>query len=191
MVTIYMPTLARLPSRSHSSWPTYRDISTQHCGGGCWWDAVCIDYFVLVHWLFGAVWVHHERMAEQAVVFTEITHKFIENKFNTRDPHRDQPEKRWDLYGFPRMLKEGGPETADVVEGWFWLACLMDVHKPPLDTYGKFPYQNGAFPRASTPEEEEWVEKSGFFRELPPEVKNHIREDVLAGRWTPLGGGQE
>jgi hypothetical protein len=33
----------------------------------------------------------------------------------------------------------------------------MDVHKPPLDKYGRYPYQNWTLGRDMTTEEEDWI----------------------------------
>jgi uncharacterized protein (DUF924 family) len=153
-----------------------------------WRESVSIDYFVVVRLWFGAPFVHHEKAAEQAVSFTEETRQLIEKTFETQDSHRGQPEKRWDLYGFPNMLKEQGPSSpCSVAKGAFWLACLMDVHKPPLDMYGRYPYQNAQLGRIDTLEEEEWMKKAEVFG-TDSETRKRIRQDVEAGKWTPLGG---
>jgi hypothetical protein len=41
--------------------------------------------------------------------------------------------------------------------------------------------------RENAPRELEWLEKTCHFGEIEPEVAKRIREDVLAGIWTPLG----
>lgn len=160
-----------------------------------WKDSVTIDYFVLVRLFYGAPFVHHERMADQALEFTNATREFVEKVFAVRDPNRDQPRMHWDLYGFPKMMKrirDGEPKSpCGVADGWFFLAHLMDVHYPLLKKFGRYPYQNGALGRDTTPEEDEWMHMSGFFRESAPDVKKRIRDDVENGRWTPLGAGRE
>jgi hypothetical protein len=64
---------------------------------------------------------------------------------------------------------------------------IFDAHPPIVKTFGRYPYRNGAIGRESTPRELEWLEKTDHFAEVEPEVAMRIREDVLAGRWTPLG----
>ncbi|KAK6076951.1 hypothetical protein SCUP515_05134 [Seiridium cupressi] len=152
-----------------------------------WQDSVSINYFVFVRLWFGTPLVHHETAVELAVSFTDETRKLVEQIFETHDPIRGQPEKRWDLYGFPTMLKNQGPtRPCSVADGAFWLACLMDVHKPPLDLYGRYPYNNAQLGRVDTPEEAEWMKKAEIF-DTDREVRRRIRQDVEAGKWTPLG----
>ncbi|KAI1503696.1 hypothetical protein F5X99DRAFT_374199 [Biscogniauxia marginata] len=157
-----------------------------------WKDSVSIDYFVWVRLFSGAPIVHYERAVEAAVAFTDETRTTVEQHFGIRDPYRDQPEKRWDLFGFPKMLKTGGPKSpCGAAKGCFWLMCLMDVHKPPLDRYGRYPYQNWRLGRVSTPEEDAWMIEAGMFQAPSDEVAKKIREDVENGEWTPMGSGSE
>ncbi|CAJ2514175.1 Uu.00g022940.m01.CDS01 [Anthostomella pinea] len=157
-----------------------------------WKDFASMGYFVWVRLHFGAPIIHHEKMGEEAAAFTEETRSLIERHYGVHDPYRDQPEKRWDLYGFPNMLEAGGPKgPCSVADGCFWLMCLMDVHKPPLDKYGRYPYQNWRLGRVNTPEEDEWMDNAGMFRAPSDEVTKKIREDVEKGIWTPIGSGKE
>ncbi|KAH8681178.1 hypothetical protein BX600DRAFT_14131 [Xylariales sp. PMI_506] len=151
-----------------------------------WQGTVSIDYFVLVRLWFGTPMVHHEKMGTEAVAFTEGTRELVEQIHNVRDAFRDQPNDRWGLDRFAIMLKEGPPKSpCGVAEGAFWIACLMDVHKPLLDVFGRYPAQNGRLGRVDTPEEEAWLEKSEIFQ-FDPEARRAIREDVELGRWTPI-----
>jgi hypothetical protein len=174
--TAYLGQLAeRVPADAHpASWARWR-------------DTVSLDYFVFVRLWFGAPLWHHEKMAEKGVAFTDETRQLVEHTFKTRDPYRDEPDKRWHLFGFPNMLKERGPKSpCDITRGTFWISCLMDVHKPPLDLYGRYPWQNYAYGREDTPEEAKWLEASEIF--VPdPKISGRIRSDVEAGIWTPLG----
>ncbi|ETS73197.1 hypothetical protein PFICI_15142 [Pestalotiopsis fici W106-1] len=155
---------------------------------GRWQGKVSLDYFVLVRIWFGAPFVHHEKASAQAVAFTEQTRRLIEDTFKIQDPCRTQPEKRWDLYGFPRLWKQGGPESpCGVAAGTFWLTHLMDVHKPILDLYGRYPYQNSLLGRLDTAEEEAWLQKAACF-EVDTDARERIRRDVDTGQWTPLKG---
>ncbi|EPS41446.1 hypothetical protein H072_4660 [Dactylellina haptotyla CBS 200.50] len=153
----------------------------------CWKACATPDYFIAVRFWLSAPFVHHERTAEEGLAFTEATRVFVEETFGVRDPYRDQPEKRNDLYGFPNMVKEGPPQgPLDVPTGFFWLACVMDVHKPPLDKFGRYPYRDRASGRATTAEEEEWIKESAIFPRLPDDIATKIKEDVEAGIWSPL-----
>lgn len=64
----------------------------------------------------------------------------------------------------------------------------MDVHYPPLQKFGRYPYWNGFLGRSNTVEEEEWIKESGLFKGPPSDIKDKIRADVQAGQWTPLVG---
>ncbi|KXJ96506.1 hypothetical protein Micbo1qcDRAFT_229388 [Microdochium bolleyi] len=157
-----------------------------------WKDDVSFDYFILVRMAFHVVLVHNESTAKEAVAFTEATRVLVEERYGVQDAYRDQPDKRWDLYGFPEMIAQAtsGNTPASpmgVADGWFHLALLLDVHYPILEKFGRYPYRNGAMGRLSTPEEEEWNKEAAVFPSLPLDIKNQIREDVLNGRWTPLG----
>ncbi|VUC25890.1 unnamed protein product [Clonostachys rosea] len=134
-----------------------------------WKDSVTFDYFLILRLYFGAPLVHHEKTAEAAVKFTEETRTLIEERFNVRDPIREQPGKRWDMYGFPKMISAGPPaELRDTASGGFWIQHLMDVHKPPLDKFGRYPYRNWVLGREMTAAEEEWIGKADYFKP-PPE----------------------
>jgi hypothetical protein len=161
-----------------------------------WKNIVTIDYFVLVRLWFGAPFAHHEATGKENIAFTNATRKLVEETLGVQDPFRNKPEERWDLYGFPKMLKRmmigGEPKSpCSLDEGCFFLACLMDVHNPPLERFGRYPYQNDARGRVSTPEEDEWMEKSALFEHLPSEIRETIRRDVKNGLWTPLQGRAE
>ncbi|KAH9891430.1 hypothetical protein F4778DRAFT_334433 [Xylariomycetidae sp. FL2044] len=167
-----------------------------------WKDAaVSVDYFIWVRLWLGAPFVHHEATGDLAAAFSDETRAFVEDHFGVRDPLRDQPDRRWDLHGFPKMLASGGPsqqqqQTCGAADGSFWLMCLMDVHKPPLDRYGRYPYQNWRLGRVGTAEEDAWMEEAvrlapSIFGPPSDEVVRKLRDDVEKGVWTPLGSGSE
>ncbi|KAK6828117.1 hypothetical protein PG987_011458 [Apiospora arundinis] len=170
--------------QSPHSWARWRD------------SGVSLDYFVWVRMFFAAPIVHHEALAREAVAMTEELRALVESECggSTRDPYRDLPdESRWDLYGFPRMLEtrrlppRGEDGKSGVAEGCFWICAILDVHYPILEKYGRYPYRNSVLGRVSTPDEEAWLQKAMFFKPLAPEVVKRIREDVDAGRWSPIG----
>ncbi len=155
-----------------------------------WKDSVTFEYWIMLRMAYGAPIVHNENMADRAIAFTNETRVAVEEKFGVRDPIRDQPEKRWELLGFPRVLSSGGPDTpCDTPTAASWLHLLMDVHKPPLDKFGRYPYRNWILDREMTPEEDEWIKEAGFFKPPPDEVIAKIKEDMAKGIWSPLGTG--
>lgn len=159
----------------------------------CRWEgSVTFEYWVVLRMLFGAPIVHHEMTSDAAVAFTDETRSTIEQRFNVRDPIRDQPERRWNMFGFPRLLASGGPDgPCDVIRGGFWIQELMDTHKPPLDKFGRYPYRNWVLGRDMTPEEEDWIREADFFKPPPEDVRKKIKEDVEKGVWSPIGDGVE
>ncbi|KAK8105437.1 uncharacterized protein PG998_004090 [Apiospora kogelbergensis] len=159
-----------------------------------WKDGVSLDYFVWVRMFFTAPIVHHESLAHEAVAMTEELRSLVENERGARDAYRDLPdEERWDLYGFPRMLKarQGPPKGEDgkssVTKGCFWICALLDVHYPILEKYGRYPYRNSVLGRVSTPDEEAWLKKAMIFKPLAPDVVKRIKDDTKAGLWSPIG----
>ncbi|KAI1323031.1 hypothetical protein F5Y16DRAFT_21914 [Xylariaceae sp. FL0255] len=167
--------LLKLPEDMRpSSWTRWKDIATA-------------EYYFWVRFLLEIPIVHNESMGETAVAMTEELRIFFEEYYKTRDRFRDRPELRWDLYGFPRMLQEQGPTVpCSSAEGCFWMLCLLDVHKPPLDKFGRYLYQNWRQGRTSTAEECEWMEKVKIFDPPSQEIVDQIREDVEKGIWRPL-----
>jgi len=117
-------------------------------------------------------------------------------KFSSKtDPYRAQrAELAVDIYAFGKMYRIGPPmENGPQMHEWFfWMWTVLDVHKPIIDKFGKYPYQDVAKGRVSTEEEREWsiVFENGVDKS-DSDVAKKIREDVLKGRWTPLGGKDE
>jgi hypothetical protein len=84
------------------------------------------DYFVWVRIFWGAPWVHNENMGKEALAFTNATREFVENLSGRRDPYRERPEERWDLYGFPKMLAGKAPDSpCDFVDGCFFMGYFV------------------------------------------------------------------
>ncbi|KXJ86019.1 hypothetical protein Micbo1qcDRAFT_209397 [Microdochium bolleyi] len=182
--------------------------TTQRPGEWPRWQGqgVSADFFVLVRFMLGAVFVHHEHARDEARAFTEETRVWVEQRFGVTDPHREEMDKTFsDVVAFPQMVQAmiagelpvkasargGGGEEEEqqpmgVAEGFFFLALLYDVHYPLVDKFGRYPYRNGALGRLHTPEEEKWLAEQTLFKELPDDLRVKIREDVEAGRWTPL-----
>ncbi|CAP61970.1 uncharacterized protein PODANS_5_1410 [Podospora anserina S mat+] len=67
------------------------------------------------------------------------------------------------------------------------MGMLFDVHKPIIDRFGRYPYLNGITGRDANDGEEKWLEEINHFAEADEESVRRVREDVKAGRWSPLG----
>ncbi|KAK3370840.1 hypothetical protein B0T24DRAFT_627175 [Lasiosphaeria ovina] len=151
-----------------------------------------LDYWIGVRFWLGTPFVHSELLANQkiAVAFTEETRSVVERVSGQTDPYRtNRDEILADLYGFPREYRRGPPQGEDVTrESWtFWMGMLMDIHKPIIDRFGRYPYLNSMCGRPPTAEEEKWINETDHFAEAEKEVARRIEEDVELGRWTPLG----
>lgn len=96
-----------------------------------------------------------------------------------------------DALAFPLWIRAGSPWTeGDEIQlhefGYYRLA-MTDVHYPIIEKFGRYPWRNAAICRASTKEEVQYLEESGHFAETNHKVVEHIREDIMKGRWTALG----
>ena len=151
-----------------------------------------LDYWIAIRFWFGTPFVHSELPESQkiAIAFTEETRFVVEQISGQTDPYRATRQHiLLDLYGFPREYRKGPPQGGDVTrESWtFWMGMLMDVHKPIVDVFGRYPYLNAICGRESTREEERWAEDTDHFGEASQKVARRVKEDVKLGRWTPLG----
>ncbi|KAK2614172.1 hypothetical protein N8I77_001021 [Diaporthe amygdali] len=153
------------------------------------------DYWTCVRFWMGAPFVHSESAENQAIAleFTDTTRRAVEAKMGVTDPWRTKRDDVLsDIYGFPRVARTGPPLGEDVtLETWsWWWMMLIDIHKPVIDRFGRYPYNNEVRGRESTKEELEWREKMDHFAEEPPEVLQQLVEDYKAGIWQPLGAGK-
>jgi len=161
-----------------------------------WRKTVSLDYWIAVRFWLATPFVHSELADDQeiSVEFTEETRVVVERESGIEDPYRAQRKAILaDLYGFPRVHHAGPPQGEGVTrESWtFWMTMLMDIHKPIIDRYGRYPYRNAICGRDSTTEEREWAKNTGHFAEASEEVARKIKQDVEQGRWTPLGQGSQ
>ncbi|KAJ7224060.1 hypothetical protein GGX14DRAFT_648248 [Mycena pura] len=156
--------------------------------------SMSLDYWILLRLWQGAPLVHNGTVEsqERAVAFSEETRVVVEQMTGQRDPNRaDRDTIFSDIYAFPRMLRDKGAPVGERVTAatWcWWMLKLMDVHKPIIDRFGRYPYQNAIKGLESTEKEKEWIEKTDHFAEAPPDVAKKVKEDIAQGRWTPLGG---
>ncbi|KAF7328675.1 hypothetical protein MSAN_02469100 [Mycena sanguinolenta] len=156
-------------------------------------DTMSLDYWILLRLWLGAPIVHNGTVPsqERALAFEEETRMVVEQMTGERDPNRAIRDTILsDIYAFPRMLRAGPPSGEGVtVTTWsWWMLKVMDVHKPIIDRFGRYPYWNAIQGLDSTDEELEWIQRTDHFGEAPPDVAKKVREDIAHGRWTPLGG---
>lgn len=157
-----------------------------------WQKVAGLDYWIAARFWFGTPFVHSELLENQhlALAYTDETRVVLESESGQRDPYRaKRTEILSDLVGFPRVYRNGPPLGHDVTrESWtFWMCMLMDIHVPIIERFGRYPYLNAIRGRQSTDEEMEWIENVNHFGETSEEVAKRVKEDVDAGRWTPLG----
>ncbi|KAJ6482596.1 hypothetical protein C8R45DRAFT_1215352 [Mycena sanguinolenta] len=86
------------------------------------------------------------------------------------------------------LLRPPSGEGVTATTWSWWMLMLMDVHKPIIDRFGRYPYRNAIEGLDSTDEELEWIRKTDHFGEAPPDVAQKVKKDIAHGRWTPLGG---
>lgn len=156
------------------------------------------DFWTLAHLWFIAPLIHSEVLAdhELAEPMDEKVRVEVEKYSGKADPYRaKRGELAEDTDAFGRMYREGPPlENGLNLEDFvFWMWTVLDVHKPIIVKFGRYPYQDVAKGRVPNDEEREWVIKfrGGDAINIDSEAAKRIREDVLKGRWTPLGGEDE
>jgi uncharacterized protein (DUF924 family) len=156
-----------------------------------------LEYWLLVRlWLIAPL-IHSEVLADHELggLMNEEMRVEVERFSGKTDPYRaKRAELAVDTHAFGRMLREGPPlENGVTMDEWFfWMWTVIDVHKPIIEKFGKYPYQDVAKGRLSTDEEREWtIVFQGGLDNSNSDVAKRIREDVLKGRWTPLGERDE
>lgn len=153
------------------------------------------EYWTLVRLWFGAPFVHSEQLEDQefALDFTDETRRAVEEVTGLKDPWRERRDDVLsDVTGFPRVARAGPPQGEGVSFAdwsWWWF-MLMDIHKPIIYRFGRYPYANGARGREDTAEELDWLEKVDHFAQESPVVARQIKKDIELGVWQPLGEGK-
>jgi len=157
------------------------------------------DYWRVTQLWFFAPWVHSETLANQVFISKRIEslRSFVEEVTKTTDPYRNEQERlRHDVYAFPRLYREGPREINMELEKVpelkgeefeYWLLTVMDVHRPIVERFGRYPYHNRDQGRSSTPEEEKWLEAVNHFEDIDEESAGKILDDIRRGVWSPLG----
>jgi uncharacterized protein (DUF924 family) len=159
-----------------------------------WKTFATLDFWVLVRTWYICPFVHSDEASDQerALIFSEETRNIVEKETGTSDPYRAERDAILsDIYGVSLMLKEGPPGPGTTVQMYaYWICKLMDIHKPVVDKFGRFPYRNAYLGRQNTPEEDSWSIKRAGFSLSSEELKNRLKQDQDAGIWTSLGVGR-
>jgi uncharacterized protein (DUF924 family) len=146
---------------------------------------------VLIRLWFIAPLVHSEVLADHEIAeaMNEEVRVEVEKLSGQIDPYRTKrAELAEDTYAFGKMIEEGPPPLEKglglkMEEFVFWMWTVLDVHKPIIAKFGKYPYQDVGKGRVSTDEERTWTIK---FRDgadkSHSEIAKRIREDVLKGK---------
>ncbi len=141
--------------------------------------------------------IHSEVLADHELggLMNEEVRVEVERFSGKTDPYRaKRAELALDTHAFGRILRKGPPlENGVMMDEWFfWMWTVLDVHKPIIESFWKYPHQDVAKGRISTDGEREWtVVFQGGFDSSNFVVAKRIREDVSKGRWIPLGGRDE
>jgi len=119
-----------------------------------------LEYWLLVRlWLIAPL-IHSEVLADHELggLMNEEMRVEVERFSGKTDPYRaKRAELAVDTHAFGRMLREGPPlENGVTMDEWFfWMWTVIDVLKPIIEKFGKYPYQDVAKGRLSTDEERE------------------------------------
>lgn len=153
---------------------------------------VGIDHWAVARLFFTAPLAHGEVLAYQEIAVNSNEHlrELIETHTGEKDANRAKREELLnDPLGFFKNLAAGPPKGGDItMQRWcFWLMMMMDSHYAIIKKFGRKPYKNAIEGRDSTAEEVKWLEDVNHAGEASPEVAKLVREDIQAGRWTPLG----
>jgi uncharacterized protein (DUF924 family) len=159
-----------------------------------WKTFATLDFWVLARTWYICPFVHSDEISDQerALIFTEETRNVVEQETGTTDPYRAERDSILsDIYGVSPMLKEGPPAAGATVQMYaYWMCKLMDIHKPVVDKFGRYPYRNAYFGRQNTLEEEAWAKKRAGNPMASEELTSRLKKDIDTGIWTPLGAGR-
>lgn len=157
------------------------------------WAETSFDYWVCLAMQFNASMTHQESVQAQEMSedYLEELRRAVEHRTGHRDPARDPSEPAVDEYSFIKMVTGVDPDLEwELHEAAFYYFRVCDAHKPIIVRFGRYPYRNAIEGRVSTEQEREWIEATNHLAEAEPNVARQVKEDVDAGRWTPLGKGE-
>lgn len=154
------------------------------------------EYWVMVRFWLVVPFVHSDQLCDQDVAagLTEEVRVEVEKVSGKTDPYRVRREELMgDVYAFRRMLNEGIETSKGVSmeEFVFWTWTVLDVHRPIIVRFGKYPYQDLGRGRSFTEEERVWTATFKGADLSDSVLARRIRDDVVNGRWTPLGGDED
>jgi uncharacterized protein (DUF924 family) len=148
-----------------------------------------VDYWMVCRIWFITPLIHSDDVAHHSIAYTQTEELRceVETISGKRDPYRSRKEELdKDIYAFFNMMVEKPPQ-GKMEDFMFWFCTVIDVHKPIVEHFGRYPYHNVALGRVSSSEEERGVRETGGWGNASPEVAERIRGDVEGGRWRPFG----
>ena len=188
-VSVFDPLAIAFARKLHALPTKLRPYSKDRWLGEQGWD---MPHWLLVQLWFTAVFVHSESKDDHkvAVELQEEMRLAIEQETGTTDPFRagmEEDLKHPDLF-FKRLMAGQPQGEVNMQERMYPFLNILWVHEPIINVFGRYPYRNSAAGRASTPAEEKFLEETSHFGEVEAEAAAKIKEDIDAGRWTPIVG---
>ncbi|KAJ3015429.1 hypothetical protein HKX48_004594 [Thoreauomyces humboldtii] len=160
------------------------------------WPSLHFPHILLRSMTFHFPLHHSEDYADHMLChgLDESLRREVERRWNVRDPSRDTDRAdAADVYAFASLAPSASDlslEFEHVKEFFFLFFRILRVHEPIIRVYGRYPYRNGAYGRDPTGEELEYMVRTNGTFAVDKDTARAIREDVDAGRWTPLKGGR-
>ncbi|MCJ1464423.1 hypothetical protein MMC07_003036 [Pseudocyphellaria aurata] len=150
------------------------------------------SHWTIARFRFTAPFTHSESAADQELQrhLCEELRRAVEVATGIRDAYRECiTEVTMDPTAFSRQACIGPPagDAITMAEFVFWFLMIFDTHVSIIRVFGRFPSRNGAVGRTTTEAENRFLEHTGWFGTVEEKVRRRIREDVEAGKWTPLG----
>ncbi|MCJ1308928.1 hypothetical protein MMC25_002583 [Agyrium rufum] len=156
-----------------------------------------VEVWAMTRFWFMAPFAHSENVEDQAPqsAMCEEVRVVLERRSEPQgvlvDPYRKTREALdGNVYAFANAVMKGPPpmkEGMRIEEHVFWFLMLFGAHPAIIKRFGRYPYRNRAVGRETTSEEEEYLEKTQHLFETDAETARLIKEDVVAGDWSPLG----
>lgn len=150
------------------------------------------------HWVVAKFWfiaplAHSETYSDQEMLIQIVDdlRNQVEKETGTTDPYREEREQiTTDPTLFSTRAMQDWPSKSEytIADITFWFGMIMDTHLPIIKTFARFPYRNGTVGRDTTEAEKVFLETTNNFGCVDEESAVKIRQDVDAGRWSPLSG---